>query len=117
MATANLALRFVVELVGVGALAYWGLNAPAAGVARIALTIGAPLALIAVWATVVAPSAASGLSQPHKDLLGTALLILAAGALALVGQRAAAAVFASVVVVNWVLLVLFGERVVGVAVR
>ena len=117
MATANLALRFVVELVGIGALAYWGWSTPVAGLGRLALAVAAPLALIVIWATVVAPNAASGLTQPQKDLLGTALLLVAAGALAVAGQGTAAMAFGAVVLVNWGLLVLFGERVIGVAVR
>jgi Protein of unknown function (DUF2568) len=117
MATANLVLRFVVELVGIGALAYWGFNATGDGIGRIALMIGAPLVLIVIWATVVAPKTANGLSQPQKDVIGTVLLLVAAGALAAVGQPAAAVAFGAVVLVNWGLLVVFGERPVGLAAR
>ena len=108
MATANLALRFIVELVGVGALAYSGFQASSDGLIRTALAIVAPLALIVVWAFVVAPNATNALSQPQRDVIGTALLVLVAMALAATGQPAAAIVLGAVVVLNWALLIVFG---------
>jgi hypothetical protein len=110
MAIGNLALRFVLELVGVGALAYWGSQQPLPGFARLALALAAPAALIVVWALVVAPKTANGLNQVQKDAIGTVLLLAAAGVLALAGHPSAASAFAAVVVVNWMLLVHFGER-------
>ena len=109
MATASLAVRSIVELIGIGALAYWGSQVSYTGGARLALALAAPLALIAVWATVVAPNAASGLSQPQKDAIGTLLLLVAAAALGVAGQREAAVVFGTVVLLNWGLLVFFGQ--------
>jgi len=109
MVIANLALRFIVELIGVGALAYSGYQAPTAGVARIAVAVGAPLALVVVWAIVVAPNAANALTQPQRDVIGTVLLVLVAVALAVAGQPTAAAVFGAVVVLNWLLLIVFGS--------
>jgi len=110
MATANLALRFVVELVGLGALAYWGWAQEQLGaIARVGIAIVAPLALAVVWAVVVAPNTANGLTQPQKSTIGTVLLIVGAAALALAGQPTAALAFGAVVVLNWVLLVVFGE--------
>ena len=109
MVIANLALRFIVELVGVGALAYAAYQAPLDGIVRIAVTVAAPLALIVVWAIVVAPKATNGLSQPQRDAIGTGLLVLVAVALGLSGQATAAAVFGAVVVVNWVLGVVLGQ--------
>lgn len=110
MAVANLALRFVIELIGVGAFAYWGWQTGSAGLGRIALAIGAPVAFIVVWAIVVAPNATNALAQPQRDIIGTALLLLAAGALAAAGQPAAGVVFGAVVLLNWVLLIVFGQE-------
>jgi uncharacterized membrane protein YtjA (UPF0391 family) len=113
MATANAAFRFVVELVGVGALGYWGLQAAGEGIARIVLAVGAPLALIVVWAIVVAPNATNPLSQPQRDVIGTALLLAAAVVLAAAGQPVAAVVFGASVAVNWALLAVLGPGVFG----
>lgn len=109
MATANLVLRFVVELIGVGAFAYWGSQTPTIPIGRIALAIGAPLALIVAWVIVVAPNASNALTQPQRDAIGTVLLVAAALALAAAGQRTAALVFGAAVVLNWVALVYFGQ--------
>ena len=109
MATANLVLRLVVELIGVGAFAYWGSQAPTVPIGRIALAIGAPLALIVAWVIVVAPNASNLLTQPQRDAIGTVLLVLAALALAAAGQRTVAVIFGAVVVLNWVLLLVLGQ--------
>ena len=42
---ANLGLRFLLELVALAALGYWGYRAGDTGLARVALAIGAPMAL------------------------------------------------------------------------
>lgn len=113
MASANAAFRFVIELVGIGALGYWGLQAAGDGVAWTALAVGAPLALIVVWAIVVAPNATNPLSQRQRDVIGTALLLGTAVALANAGQPTAAAVFGAAVVVNWALLAALGPGAFG----
>ena len=119
MATANLALRFLAELAGIGAVAYAAFQVAAPLPVRLAAGAGAALGLIAVWWLVVAPKAANGLTQPLKDLIGSAILLLAAGVLALAGQQGLAIGFAIVVVVNAALLFEFGsdarERLAGAA--
>lgn len=110
MIIANLAVRFIVELVGVGALGYSALQVPVAGPARVVLAIGAPLVLIVIWAIVVAPATANGLSQPQKNVIGTVLLVGAAIALAAAGQPGAAVVFGAVVVLNWLVLIVIGPE-------
>lgn|SRR5512143_2885896 len=110
MVLANLAVRFIVELIGVGALGFAAYQAPLEGPARIGLSVGAPLALVVVWAIVVAPKAANALSQPQRDAIGTGLLVLVAVALAAAGQPTGAAVFGAVVVANWLLGLAFGQE-------
>jgi len=100
MAAANDALRFVLELVGIGAAAYWGYHATGGTVPRLALAVGAPAALVVVWAFVVAPGADNPIAPTPRMLIGSALLLLAAVGLWVAGQPVAAAAFAVVNVVN-----------------
>jgi uncharacterized protein DUF2568 len=109
---AVLVIRFLVELAGIGAFAYWGWQTGPEGIGGILLAIGAALALIIVWAVVVAPKADNRLSQPQRDIVGTVLLLLAAGALAAAGQPTLALVFAAVVVIDWFALVVLGPAAV-----
>jgi hypothetical protein len=109
MVLATLAIRFIVELVGVGALAYSAYQVPLDGVARIAVTVAAPLTLVVVWAIVVAPNATNALTQPQRAAIGTGLLVLVAGALAAAGQPVPAAVLGVVVVLNWLLGIVLGQ--------
>jgi hypothetical protein len=103
-----LAIRFIVELLGLAGLAYWGAAASTDPVARIALSIGAPLVLAVVWALIVAPKADNPLSLRARGLIGTAVLVLVAGALAAAGQPEWGIAFAVVVVVDQSLILVLG---------
>jgi hypothetical protein len=105
----NLALRFLVELIGIGAVAFWGLTAFETLVVKLLLGLGAPVVLIAAWATLVAPNSDGPLTQLQRVLLGTALLELAAAAFFLAGQREAAVIYGVVVAVNAGLMVALGQ--------
>lgn len=109
VATLNLTLRFLVELGGVAALGYWGATTSSATLERVLLGLGAPVLLIVVWALVAAPKADNRLSPTQRDVIGTGLLLLAAGALAVAGEVQAAVAFGSVIVVNAALLLLLGD--------
>ena len=109
MAIANLTLRFLTELAGIAAVGYAGFQVAAPMPLRAAAGIGAAVALIVTWAIVVAPNTANGLAQAQKDVIGTGLLLLAAGALALAGQVRLAVLFAVIVVPNTGLLFAFGQ--------
>ncbi|HEX6128571.1 MAG TPA: DUF2568 domain-containing protein [Candidatus Limnocylindria bacterium] len=111
MAFANLALRFILELGGIAAVAFSGYQLAGPSIARWAVAGGAALALIAVWALVVAPNTQNGLSQPQKDIIGTVILLAAAGALAFAGHGGLAIGMAVLVLVNAALLSVFGHEV------
>ena len=104
VAAANLAVRLLLELAGIGALAYWGWHVSDSLPVRLIVTIVAAGTLVAAWALVVAPKASNPIPQDVRMLIGTALLLVAAGALAIAGQQRLALVFAGLVIVNQVLL-------------
>ena len=81
MAIANLTIRFLVELAGIAAFGYWGLQAGGPGLAVVAVAV-----TIAVWAIVVAPKARNRLTQAQRDIVGTAILLFASAALIAAGQ-------------------------------
>ncbi len=101
-----LATRFLVELVGVASLAYVGAVVPGDVPVRVALGIGLPLALIALWALVVAPQAANRIPRRVRELIGTTLLVLVAGGLVVAGQPGWGIALAAVVVADQALLLL-----------
>jgi hypothetical protein len=110
MALANLALRFLLELGGLAAAAYAahelvGHSDPTRWLAA----VGAGVTVVVFWSLVVAPKAANGLSQPHRDLIGTVVLLLAAVALGLAGQLPVAIGFGLLIVANAVLLIVLGD--------
>ena len=110
MAATNLVLRFLVELAGIGALAWIGIQLPLDGAARWAAVIGLPVLLVVTWALLVAPNADNGLGQSTKDVIGTVLLLGVAVGVALIGQPQVAIGFGLVVAVNAALLFAFGPE-------
>lgn len=106
---AALAIRFIVELLGIAAVAYWGWQVGFDGIGQIVLAAGAAGALIVFWAFVVAPKADNRLSHQGRDMVGTILLLVAAAGLASAGQPRLAIVFAAVIVIDWLAIVVIGH--------
>lgn len=106
----NLAVRFLLELAMLAALAYWGLHTGDSLPVDVLLGVGAPVVAAAVWGTFAAPRSDRRLSGPA--LVAVQLTLLGAGAVALAaaGRTALAVVFAIVIVVNAALLHLWGEE-------
>ena len=96
MAQANLALRFLLEFAGVIAVGYWGLRM-IDGPGRWLIAIGAPVLLIVVWALAIAPGANVPIPQQIREVVGSIVLLAAAGALYAAGAQAAAFGFAGLV--------------------
>jgi uncharacterized membrane protein len=111
MAVANLALRFLLEVAGYAGAGYvaFELTGRAAGGLRWVLAIFAALAVIGLWGMIAAPRTQNGLSQAQKDVIGSVILLAIAGAVLLAGQSVLAIGYAALVVLNAVLLFVFGS--------
>ncbi len=103
-----LAIRFLAELAGVAALGFVGATVPGETPLRVALGIGAPLALIVVWAIIVAPNARNRLPLRVRSLIGTALLVAVGGLLTIAGQPAWGIALVAVVLVDEALSIALG---------
>ena len=88
------------ELAAVGLFAYWAWTVTGPGWLGWVCAGLAVTAFVVVWGLFLAPRADRGLSWTQKEILGTLVLLLAAGALAATGQTTVAAVYAVVVLVN-----------------
>ncbi len=106
---ANLALRFLLELCAMGALGYWGFKTGGGAVAKITLGLGAPLVAAIVWGTFLSPRAAVAL--PGALVLLLQALVFASGSvgLAATGHPKLALAFGVIVVVNAVLMYVWGQ--------
>lgn len=108
MKTANLALKFLLELAAIGAFAYWGAMT-GSGPLAILLAIAAPMAVIIVWGLFLAPRAKRKLPLPARIPAELIVFGLAAASLAAVGSPIAAGVFGIVVIANTALLGVFHQ--------
>lgn len=103
MSTLTLLLRFALEVAGVVAVAYWG-SQTVDGPTRWVVAIAAPALLIGLWAFVIAPGASNPIPPLARVLLGSLVLLVAAGALYVAGAETLALVYAALVVLDAILL-------------
>ena len=106
--TANLALKFLLELAAFAGFAYWGWQV-GSGVVAVLLTVAAPAVMIVVWGLFAAPRSKRRLRAAARIPLELAVFTLAALALAGAGQPVLALVFGVLVAVNALLLTAFRQ--------
>ncbi len=107
--SANLALRFLLELCALAAVGYWGARTGQALPVKIALAVGALVLFAVIWGTLIAPKSAVQLAKPAKFVLGLIVLELAAVALAVAGLRSLAIAYAVVIALNAALIALWRQ--------
>ena len=105
---ANLAMKFLLELVAIGALGYWGATA-GRGALAVMLAIAAPAAAIAVWGLFAAPRAKRRLPVLARVPLELGVFGLAAASLAAAGSLGVAVAFSVLVIANSGLLTVFAQ--------
>ena len=110
MKMANLAVRFLLELCALGALATWGWQASADIVVKVLLAVGAPLAAATAWGRWVAPRATGRLRDPARLGVEVAVFGAAAAGLLAIGARGWALALAVAYVVNVSLGFLWRQR-------
>ncbi len=99
---ANLALRFLLELGALAAVAYWGYRT-GDGALRWVLAVAATVAVAVVWWLFVSPKAAIDAPQPARLVIELAVWTAAAAALWAAGHPTLAIAFFVVAVVSGVL--------------
>ncbi|WP_405494010.1 YrdB family protein [Streptomyces sp. NBC_00096] len=106
----NEGLAFLLEVLALGLLAWWGFTRDIGRVGSIALAVAAPLAAAVLWGLFAAPKAR--FTVPLAAQLGVKAVVYGAAALALLalGQRSWALWFTAVVLVNTVLATYYRTR-------
>lgn len=100
----NLALRFLLELCVLAAVAYWGSRVSTNHVVNVVVAILAPLLVAILWGALPAPNAARRLDLPGRWALELVVLAGGVAALIAVGAPLLGAALAVVVIVNAMLL-------------
>jgi uncharacterized protein DUF2568 len=99
MGWANDGLRFMLEMVLLASLAYWGFSQHA-GAVQWLLGLGAPLLVAAVWGRFIAPKASHPTTDPARLLLEVVVFAAGVAALFAADRTALAVVFAALVLVH-----------------
>jgi hypothetical protein len=109
MRAANDALRFLLELGVLAAVAYWGWW-EAHGALRWVLAIGAPLVVAVTWGRFMAPKSPRRVRDPRRLILELLVFGSAVVALARVGDTVGAIVFGALVAAHLTLTFALGQR-------
>ena len=109
MVAANLGLRFLLELVALSAVGWWGWQSGGSTFGRVALAVALPLVVALVWGAFIAPKARFDVSRVVWYGLQVVIFGAAALALASVWSPWAGIAFALVVIANTALLAAAGE--------
>ena len=104
MRVANLALRFLLELVALAGLAEGGDH-----IGGWPLAVAAVVAGAVVWGLWCAPKARRRLAQPGRTAVEAAVFGLGAAGYAAAGRTAVAVAFVVVAAANWGILLALGE--------
>jgi hypothetical protein len=107
--TANVALRFLLELCVLVALGYWGFRTGQGLFAKIGLGIGVPLLAAVVWGLFGAPGSPWQLHDPWHLFLEVVVFGAAAVALFAAGQRTLSIAFVGVFVLNRMLMYIWAQ--------
>ncbi len=107
--TANPALRFLLELCALAALAYWGWRSGAGWLMKSTLVVGAPLVAAVVWAIFISPNASVPVPLVVWLLLQAVIFGLAMAALTVTGYRTLAFALGMAVVLNGGLMYVWGQ--------
>lgn len=100
---ANELLAFVLELVALGGLAWWGFHTGHNLALHLLLGIGAPLLMAVAWGTYAAPRARRPLPIPALLVFKLVVFGLAAAAVYVTGAHTFGLVFAAVALANTLL--------------
>lgn len=107
--SANLALRFLLEICALVALGYWGFKVGKGPLTKGLLGIGTPLVTATVWAMYGAPAAKYLLHGWAHTALELGIFAAAILALYSAGRSTAATSLLIVVVINRVLMTVWGQ--------
>lgn len=105
---AMLALRFLLELCLLAALAYWGSQVEASTLVNILLAIGVPVLAIIIWGSFVAPKSPNRPATPAWLVIQAILFGAGVAGLVDADQATLAVILAAVVVVNTGILLAMG---------
>jgi hypothetical protein len=97
--SANLALKFILELAAFAGLAAWGSSLDGL-VTRVVCAVAAPAAAIVIWGLFAAPRSPRRLSLRARVPLELGVFVLSAVAMGAAGHQRLAVAFAIAVVVN-----------------
>jgi len=105
----NLALRFVLEMFALGAVAYWGFKSGKDGILKWLMAIGAPALLAVIWGVFGSPKAVMKLTGILHFTVEVLAFGLPALALYFADKQNLAFIYMVVVIINRILMFIWNQ--------
>ncbi|MEM5773920.1 MAG: YrdB family protein [Anaerolineaceae bacterium] len=105
----NLGLRFLLELLILVILGYWGFKTGTTPATRTLLGIGSPVLFAVVWGIFMAPKSSLQLGAPWYYFLEVILFALSGWALHSAGKTNLAIAFGALYLINRILLLIWRQ--------
>ena len=105
----NMGIRFLLELCIMIILGYWGFKTGGQTLTKVLLGLGSPLLFALVWGVFLAPKSTMRLHEPWLFLVEIILFGLASWALYSTGRANLTVAFASIYVLNKILMLLWKQ--------
>lgn len=109
LAIANEGVRFLLEVVALMALGYWGYRTGQGQIVKIGLGLGIPLVIAVIWGLLGAPAAPYRLAQPWRLGLEVIILGSAVVGLYLLDRASLALIFGIIAILNTFLLYFWAQ--------
>lgn len=105
----NIALRFILEVCALGFLTYWGFQSSQGILTKLVLGIGSPLLIAIIWGVFGSPAAPIPVQGILRILLELLIFGLATLALYSSGKPTLAIIYATLVVINRILIYIWDQ--------
>ena len=105
----NLGVRFLLELGILAIFGYWGFKTGSNTFMKFLLGLGAPFLFAVVWGTFLAPKSPMRLDEPWLFLLELAIFALTSLALYSTGKTNLTFVFATIYIINKILMLIWRQ--------
>ena len=107
--SANLGVRFILEILALVSLGYWGFSTGRGWLVKTLLRFGAPLIAAVLWANFGAPAAAQQLRMPLQFGLEFLIFGSATAGLILADQKPLGILYGALFVMNEILLLFWKQ--------
>lgn len=106
----NLGIRFILEIISLVAIGYWGFQLQAGTLVRYSVGIGVPIIIMIIWGTFGSPAAPYRLSPAYRIILQIVIFASAILAVYFSYNQTLSIIFAILIIINTLLFYIWKQQ-------